>query len=433
MFQSQHFAALLIDRVMEGATLPDAMDQLSFDRVPPTAKPFVMELTWGTLRQWGLCSSLADSLAARHVSPTALRALLSVAIFQLMFMNQPAFAVVDQAVEATAKINAFAKSFTNALLRRFLREKEKVLSKIGERPLAKYSYPRWWIDQMRAAYPDDFSEILLAQNTPPPITLRINRRQCRRAQYLDVLAKAQIPAEPIGEEGVMLDAATPVTTLPFFAEGYFSVQDAGAQHAARLLELKDGQRVLDAAAAPGGKATHILETANVFLTAVDNDKKRMARVVENVARLGLDHDLSPITYHVADASQPDTWWDGQRFDRVLLDAPCSASGVVRRHPDAKWLRREEDVVRFAAQQRLLLDRLWSVLSPSGKLLYVTCSLFPTENEQVVVDFLSHHQNARREAVTFESTLSHRGGQLLPVSGKTFNQDALFYALFTKTS
>jgi 16S rRNA (cytosine967-C5)-methyltransferase len=255
----------------------------------------------------------------------------------------------------------------------------------------------------------------------------VNRRAISRDEYIACLAQQGIAARPVSDAGVTLATPKAVVELPGYASGWFSVQDAGAQLAAPLLDVHDGMRVLDACAAPGGKTMHLAELANLDLTAVDVDAARVARLAENLARLHLDAQLV-----VADAVEIATWWDGNPFDRILLDAPCTASGVVRRHPDAKWSRRESDVESFVAQQTRLLDALWHCLARGGSLLYATCSVFCAENEDQVEAFLTRHADALRHDITFASDCAAIGGQLLPAPpAAAHNHDGFFYALLRK--
>jgi len=267
----------------------------------------------------------------------------------------------------------------------------------------------------RAAYPRDWQAILTAGNRMPPLTLRVNRRKTTLADYLALLEGAGMAASVIGPWAVRLAQPVGVSLIPGFAEGLVSVQDAGAQLAAPLLDVAGGMRVLDACAAPGGKSGHILETADVLLTAVDSDAQRLPRIAENLARLGLH-----ATLLAADA-QSDGWWDGQLFDRILADVPCTASGIVRRHPDIRWLRRKGDALQLATLSATILDNLWQMLRPNGKLLFVTCSLWPAESEAQAAAFAARHQAVRLDAP----------GQLLPVGGGEQDHDGLFYALFQK--
>jgi 16S rRNA (cytosine967-C5)-methyltransferase len=331
-----------------------------------------------------------------------------------------AFTVVDQAVTAAAAHPDFAhaKAMVNAVLRRFLREREALLAQALAQPLARWNYPQWWIDAARTAYPDDWEAILGAGNVHPPLTLRVNRRKTSVEDYMARLSAAGMRAERIGPSAVRLEQAVNVSHIPGFADGLVSVQDAGAQLAAPLLDVADGMRVLDACAAPGGKSGHILELADVDLTAVDADPKRLARVGENLGRLDLSAKL------VAAGAQTSDWWDGRKFDRILADVPCTASGIVRRHPDIRWLRRKADTHQLATLSAEILDNLWQMLQPNGKLLFVTCSLWPQESEAQAAAFAARHHALRLDAP----------GQLLPTGGGAGrDHDGLFYALFQKNA
>jgi 16S rRNA (cytosine967-C5)-methyltransferase len=414
MFDSLIFTARVLTRVLSGATLPDAMAYFRFDDLPPQAKRFVREMVYGATRQWGFVSALTDTMASRKVEPPILKTLIGAALYQLTFMKQPDYAVVNNAVKAAHKLCPSGKSFTNALLRRFLRERDNLINKVNKNEAARFSYPDWWVKNIKKHYPKNWQAILETGNTQPPLTLRANRRVVSRDALLARFEDAGFAATAVGDDGLQLTKYVDLRSLPMFDEGGFSVQDASAQLAAPLLELKDGMRVLDACAAPGGKSAHILECADVQLTAMDSDATRVARLEENLKRLRLNAKVV-----VGDASAvSDAWWDGERFDRILVDAPCSASGVVRRHPDIKWLRRESDLKGFATQQSRILDALFPLLKPDGKLLYVTCSVFPEENESVVSAFLAQHKNARRESIMPQ-------GQIIP----TFEKDGLFFARF----
>jgi 16S rRNA (cytosine967-C5)-methyltransferase len=260
--------------------------------------------------------------------------------------------------------------------------------------------------------------------------LRVNMRVTSRDALLATFAGAGIAATAAGAAGIIVEPPRPVPELPGYADGAFSVQDLGAQLASPLLRLAPGQRVLDACAAPGGKTTHIAELADVELVALDSDESRLARIRENLARLRL---ATPrVRVVLGDAGDPATWWDGKPYDRILADAPCTASGVVRRHPDGKWLRREADIAGFARQQSRLLDALWPCLAPDGLLLYSTCSVFHEENEAQIAAFLARHPEALRESLTFAPGIACRGAQLLPsLPGASHNQDGFFYALLRK--
>lgn len=305
----------------------------------------------------------------------------------------------------------------NAVLRRFLREHDALLQGALRDPAAQWNYPEWWITAVKSAYPHDWEAILQAGNNAPPLTLRVNRRRTAPEAYLHILGESGFSATRIGVDAVRLARPVPVAQIPGFGTGMVSVQDAAAQLAAPLLDLRPGQRVLDACAAPGGKTGHILECADVELLALDSDAARLARIDENLQRLQLR-----ATLKTGDASAAD-WWDGTPFDRILADVPCTASGIVRRHPDIRWLRRKDDAAQLATLSARILDNLWRMLRPDGKLLFVTCSIWPRESEMQAAAFAARH-NAIRLAAP---------GQLLPTFNATQDHDGLFYALFQKTA
>jgi 16S rRNA (cytosine967-C5)-methyltransferase len=428
--QSQREAALAVHAVLGGAALPAALEaHVGRDAGP--ARAFVQELAYGTLRHHGTLDAVVRAMIDRPIPDRRIAVLVEVALYQLEHTRQPPFAVVDQAVAAAAGLaNPGTKSLVNALLRRFLRERPDLLARVQADPVARWSHPRWWIARVRADWPDDWMSILDAGNARPPLALRANRRHGDREALLARFAAEGIDARAEGDAGIVVATPRPVATLPGFAEGAFSVQDLGAQLAAPLLDARDGMRVLDACAAPGGKTSHVLELADVAMTALDSDATRLQRVRDNLARLGLDR--SRLSVLEGDATRPDRWWDGAQFDRVLADVPCTASGVVRRHPDAKWLRRATDVGAFAGTQRAILEALWPLLARGGVLLYATCSVFREENEARIAEFTARHPDALREPITFPAGVRRSGGQLLP-SPETagHNQDGFFYARLRK--
>jgi 16S rRNA (cytosine967-C5)-methyltransferase len=296
--------------------------------------------------------------------------------------------------------------------------------------VARFSFPQWWVDRVRRHYPSDWQAILEAGNARAPLTLRVNRRVTTRDALGARFAAAGIAADAVDESALIVRAPRPVTELPGFAEGAFSVQDLAGQFATPLLDARDGMRVLDACAAPGGKTTHLLEVADVDMIALDIDAGRLARIAENLHRLQLGD--RRVRLVEGDAGHPQTWWDGRPFDRILLDAPCTASGVVRRHPDGKWRHRAGDVERFAREQGRLLAAAWPLLAPGGKLLYATCSVFAAENASPVAQFQALHPDALRETLNLPAAAAPREGQLLPSpEGASHNQDGFFYALLAK--
>ena len=418
-------AANAVAQVRAGTTLPQALlTAFGVTAASPQAKGMIQDIAYRTMRQLGRSEALLGLMTSKAPEPPMLAALLCCA---LSLMDTPdggappyeEFTVVDQAVTVASSHPdmAHAKNMVNAVLRRFLRERAELVKTALMQPVAQYNYPQWWIDAARAAYPSNWQQILQAGNAQPPLTLRVNVRKTSVADYLALLAGAGIGAQQVGASAVRLDKATGVAAIPGFEEGLASVQDAGAQLAAPLLDVQDGMRVLDACAAPGGKTCHILELADADVTAVDADPKRLLRVEENLQRLGLSATLK------AFEAQTKVWWDGQQYDRILADVPCTASGIVRRHPDIRWLRRKGDALQLATLSAKILDNLWQMLRPNGKLLFVTCSLWPQESEAQAAAFAVRHNATRLDAP----------GQLLPTDGAAQDHDGLFYALFQKSA
>ena len=368
----------------------------AIEAVPALLRPGVQALVYAALRELGRAEALRRLLAPRKPPPAA-DALLCLALALGWREDGPyeIHTLVNQAVEAAKRTEAMhaQASFVNACLRRFLRERAALVAQTDQDPVARWNHPAWWITRLQREAPQHWQAILQANNTQAPMTLRVNLRQGSVADYLDALHAAGISARRNGVQGLTLAAPVPVQQLPGFAQGRVSVQDAAAQLAAPLLlqglEHRAGLRVLDACAAPGGKTAHLLELADAEVTALDIDPQRCKRIADTLRRLGLQAQVL-----AADAGTPERWWDGQAFDAVLLDAPCTASGIVRRHPDVRWLRRESDVAQLAAQQARLLGTLWPLLKPGGRLVYCTCSVFRAEGEDQVRAFLAHNKEAR---------------------------------------
>ena len=426
MIEAQRLAAAVVAGVGAGRSL-DAELGAAWQRhgeLDARARGAVQDLAYGTLRFLGRLEALLDALLKKPLEDARLRALLLVALYQLDRTRAAPHAIVDHAVRACGALGlGSAKGLANAVLRGFLRRRAELDARVGRIATARYSHPQWWIDRLRAQYPGNYERMLEAGNSKPPLTLRVNRRRTDVAGYLELLERDGLEGERCGESAVVLRKAVPAARIPGLAAGRVSVQDAGAQLAAPLLDLASGQRVLDACAAPGGKAGHALELAAVELTALDRSTERLARVRDNLARLGLTARLV-----AGDAGVPSSWWDGAPFDRILADVPCSASGIARRHPDIKWLRRESDIAQFAREQERLLDALWQTLAHGGKLLYSTCSVFHEENREQVAQFLERHPDAARvtlPAVGIEEQPA--AGQLLPDQ----RHDGFFYALLQK--
>ncbi|GGY80375.1 ribosomal RNA small subunit methyltransferase B [Pseudoduganella plicata] len=417
-------AATAVVQVRGGMALPQALTGVfgTLDATPQ-GRGAIQDIAYRAMRQLGRSDALVGAMTEKAPEPLA-TALLACAL-PLMQLdaagNAPyeAFTVVDQAVTAAGSHpdTARAKGMVNALLRRFLRERDALLASVARQPVARWNYPQWWIDAAVTAYPQDWQRILAAGDEAPPLTLRVNARKSPVDDYLAVLAEAGIGARRIGPHAVRLDKPMGVHGIPGFDAGIVSVQDAAAQLAAPLLDVQDGMRVLDACAAPGGKTCHILELADAHVTALDADPRRLARVGENLERLGLSATLQ------AAEAQTRGWWDGEGYDRILADVPCTASGIVRRHPDIRWLRRKADTLQLATLSGEILDNLWQMLRPNGKLLFVTCSLWPQESEAQAAAFAVRNGATRLDAP----------GQLLPVGGAEQDHDGLFYALFQKVA
>lgn len=413
-------AARALADVESGQALPRALAAVFAARpLTPAARGAIQDLAYRSLRRWGTATALLDQLADRPPSPARLRTLLLCAL-ALLSDPTPAYAshtLVDQAVDACAADRelARAKGLVNAVLRRFLRERDALLSAVMAQEEARWNYPQWWIAAVREAWPAQWEAVLDAGNQAPPLTLRVNQRRTSVADSLARLAAKGIDAQQVGPVALRLAQPRPVQDIPGFAAGELSVQDAAAQLAAPLLGAENGMRVLDACAAPGGKTGHLLELADLDLLALDQDRERLARVGQNLARLSLSAELC-----CGDARARD-WWDGRPFDRILADVPCTASGIVRRHPDIRWLRRTTDSAQLAQLAAGILDNLWTMLAPGGQLLLVTCSLWPEESEQ----------QAQRMVGTYGALRLPAPGQLLPVADENKDHDGLFYALLQK--
>ncbi len=430
MFEIQRLASAAVGRVLAGRSLDSELSEV-WRRNPRLAardRAALQDLAYGTLRFLGWFEAVLDALLERPLRDARLRPLLLTALYQLEHTRAAHHAVVDHAVRCCEKLGlGSAKTLVNAVLRNFLRNRAALGARAQRSDVARYSHPQWWIDKLRVQYPARFDAVLDAANSRPPLTLRVNRRRTAPGDYVRLLAQHGLNAAIIGESAVMLDTPLPAERIPGLVEGLVSVQDAAAQLAAPLLDLADGQRVLDACAAPGGKSTHMLELAHVDLTALDRDAQRLDRVRGNLARLGLAAKIVR-----GDAGDPAAWWDGRPFDRILADVPCTASGVARRHPDIKWLRRAADVEQFAREQSRLLDALWQLLERDGKLLYATCSVFHEENHLQVEQFVKRRPDAQRVNLPPFLPPSDApqlpAGQLLPDR----QHDGFFYALLRKT-
>ena len=420
-------AAHIVMAVKQGYSMQHALAAID---MAEGARANVQRLCFDAMRHWGTTQFWIDRAVSNPPGPW-LQALMAVSLTQLAFEHESEFVLVDQAVEAATNMKPHAKGLVNAILRRFLREREQWQADALTDEVATWNYPRWWINAVKHHYPDDWQRILTVGNSHPPMTLRVNASRGTAAEYIDYIKEDELVAHvmpALSADAVILDKPCNVMDLPAFADGGVSVQDAGAQLAADLLDVSNGMRVLDACAAPGGKTCHILERYDVQLTAIEKDGQRAARIEDNLQRLGLQANII-----VTDANNAHQWWDRVTFDRVLLDAPCSASGIVRRHPDIRWLREANDLDGLARQQAQLLRTMWKTVAVGGRLLYCTCSIFPEEGEQVIEAFLSHTPNAQRIQPPQMAPLTHGTGQLLPTATETLNHDGFYYAVLTKTS
>lgn len=422
----QRRAAEAVLAVLAGQNADSAIARVDTTGFDGATRSALTDLTYGTLRFLGELRAIVRQFV--HSKPEPLiEAMLWVAIYQLSHGKTASHVIVSQAVAAVESVNRGAKGFANAVLRNYLRDVEGALAKAMERDEGMWNHPTWWVERVRSEYPEWWEAILRGGNGHGPLTLRVNRRRATAQKIIDAFTAKKIEAEMLSESALVLKRPRPVDRLPGFRDGWFSVQDAGAQLAATLLGTKDGMRVLDACAAPGGKAAHVLELADCTLLALDVDATRCERIGENFSRLGLNGEV-----RAADATNPAAWWDGLSFDRILLDAPCTGSGVVRRHPDGKWLKRETDIAQLAALQQRLIDALWPLLKPGGRMLYATCSVFKAENGQQIEAALARHADMRRIRVTLPGDPASSSGQLLPGGNrKTHNHDAYFYALLEK--
>jgi len=429
-----------LQAVRDGRSLTDVLA-----RCPADLRPGVQALSFHTLRWLGSANEARAQLAPKTPAPQV-DALLVTALALLWPDETPPYAehaLVDQAVTAVRHRAPAAAGFVNAVLRRFLRERDGVVAAVRHTPLGAWNHPLWWIERVQHDWPQRWQGLLTEANRRPPMTLRVNARRGTAAAYVQRLAALGRRASlvdsaagrfPVGSEAVVLTEPCPVQQLPGFAEGEVSVQDAAAQVAAPLLlsggPLRPGARVLDACAAPGGKTAHLLELAELDLLALDSDPLRLARVQDTLNRLRLHAELK-----AGDARRPANWWDGRPFDAILLDAPCTASGIVRRHPDVRWLRRPDDVAALARVQAELLDALWPLLAPGGHLLYATCSIFKTEGQAQIDAFL-------QRCPAGSATLAPQSpGHLLPSRDNAPNgepgrnsalHDGFFYGLLHKT-
>ena len=423
-------AALAVARVRGGQSLADVLPGLQA-RVAPRDRGLLQELAFGTLRWHDALDHLAGRLLKRPLKrrDADVHALLLVGLYQLTRMRLPAHAAVHDTVGGVRDLGkAWARGLANGVLRAFQRQQDDLLAELEEADAAvRLAFPRWLLDRLRADWPEDWEAIADNGNQRPPMTLRVNRSCTDREAFLGQLREADIPARATrhAPAGVVLDEPMGVDSIPGFEAGQVSVQDEAAQLCTTVLAAKPGERVLDACAAPGGKTAALLEAVpDLDLLALDRDAERLVRVDDNLDRLGLTaHTLA------ADAADTGDWWSGEPFQRILLDAPCTGTGVIRRHPDIKHLRRSGDVESLARQQARLLDALWETLAPGGRLVYATCSILKAENEEQVAAFLERHGDARHVALAADWGRERPvGRQILPGDD---GMDGFFYACLEK--
>ncbi len=418
-------AAQTIVSVLDGGqSLTNALEKTLIQLENPQEKAFVQAVCYGICRYYHRLQFLLSQLLDKPIKDAEIYALALVGLYQLAFMRVKNHAAVSETVDATPKKKSWAKNLINALLRRYLREQEQLENLANSNPVALHSHPKWLIARIESDWGEKAAQIFHAANEPPPMILRVNQLQTTRENYLQQLADLEIEAQAVENcsSAIRLSKPVGVTTLPNFETGMVSVQDTAAQFAATLLDLRVGQRVLDLCAAPAGKTAHILELQpNLECVAVDIDATRMKRVETNLQRLNLSSQLI-----VGDATQPENWWDGKLFDRILVDAPCSALGVIRRHPDIKLLRRADDLIALPALQAAILKAAWSMLKEGGLMVYATCSILKAENENQIAQFLSENTNAQE--IPFEKNHAKHGWQILTGENSC---DGFYYAKLQK--
>jgi 16S rRNA (cytosine967-C5)-methyltransferase len=423
-------AAQALDRIVRGESLRAIFATVSTKLPDSRDRALLSALLHAGARWWLRYDAAINNMLDRPLREREphVHALLVLGLVQLEVLRMPEYAAVAATVEAMRDLRrpAFA-GLANALLRRWLREREGQLKKLDDDVVTRSANPRWLVDRLASDWPSRADEILTANNIEAPLWLRVNRRRATREQLSQRFAAEKIATQSPPElpHALLLAQSTDVTRLPGYAEGWFSVQDGAAQFAAELLDAHSGMRVLDACAAPGGKAAHILERADVALLALDREPERLPRLRENLSRLGLDADI-----RAGDAAEPTAWWDRRRFDRILLDAPCSATGIIRRQPDVKLHRRPDDIPNLAKLQTRLLDSLWPLLAPGGRLVYATCSLLAAENAGQIARLLSRHSDASVQNIPIGWHASGAGVQNLPGEN---GMDGFFYAIVEKSN
>ena len=423
MNQSQLLAAKIVEQVLLGKNL-DKSFKLVLTKYNNEQEnlPQIKDMTYGAIRDLGKSNFYINKLVKNKIENLCTESLLHIVLFQINHARSNDFTLVNEAVNAAKKIDHKKSSFINGVLRNFLRNKDNLQKQLKENEAAMYSYPKWWIEKVKKQYPKNWKDILNIGNQRPPLALRINLKRLRIKEYSNILDEEGINHTLVSDECLIIKKPLDVKKIPGFLDGMVSVQDLGAQLAAHIIDLERDQKVLDACSAPGGKACHMLELNKIQLTAIESDKERTIKIIDNIKRQGLSAQI--INKKIDSQNE---WWDKQYFDRILLDAPCSASGIVRRHVDIKWLRRINDFQNFADNQLTLLRAAWPMLKEGGKLLYVTCSIFEEENRDVIEEFKKRLSNVSEIDIQFPPNIIHIKNQVLPSD----NHDGLFYALLKK--
>jgi len=422
-------AQALAEVALRGASQRDATERYAPRLADPRDRALFTALVSDGARWWLRFDAALDRLLDKPLrqKEPAVHALLVLGLVQLEILELPDYAAVAATVQAARALERpRLAGLVNAILRRWQRERVELLAALDAKPQTRHAHPAWLAKAIASDWPAQADAVMAADNVEPPLMLRANRRRTTRENLLERLREAgyTVDAHAWLADAIVLPHSTDVTRMPGFAEGHFAVQDGAAQIATDLAQTRDGLRVLDACAAPGGKACHLLERADVALTALESDAGRARRISQNLERLGLSAELV-----IGDAGQPDAWWDGRPFDRILIDAPCSATGVLRRRPDVRLHRRDSDIAALAAQQRRILEALWPLLAPGGRLLYVTCSLLKAENEAVVGEFLASRPEARVAPIALPAGQAAAAGwQILPGDG---DLDGMYYAVLER--
>jgi 16S rRNA (cytosine967-C5)-methyltransferase len=425
MQNSQLLSAKVLEKLLSGSNLDKSFDVVfssNKNNNIEIQESQIKALTYGSVRYLGKSRFIIKQLVKNKIENRMVECLIHIALYQLSQEKFNNFTIVNQAVDAAKKIDFRKSKFVNAILRNYLRGKDDLHKLLNQEPLARYSYQNWWINKVRDEYKIDWEEILEIGNQHPPLTLRINKRKSNIEKYSKTLTNNSLEHQVISNTGLIVNNPLNINDIPGFYEGHISVQDYGAQIATELLDIKKGHKILDACAAPGGKTCHILESEDVNVTALEIDEIRAEKISGNLKRL----ELAANVIH-GSLSNENLWWDGGHFDRILLDVPCSASGIVRRHVDIKWLRQMNDLKKFSESQYFLLNSAWPLLKSGGKLLYVTCSIFSNENRDVIERFKQEFLDVTEMDLKYPDNIKHIKNQLIPSE----NHDGLYYALLKK--